>query len=62
MGDDEEGMLAALKAIQRELGDPKIKEHRGRILGSSPRTKTTGDGLPKRPDRASGGSSNFNRK
>ena len=39
MGKDEEGTLAALKAIRRELGDPKIKEHRGRIV------KTTGDGL-----------------
>src|SRR5437899_393027 len=39
MGDDEEGTLAALKAIRRELGDPKITEHRGRIV------KTTGDGL-----------------
>jgi adenylate cyclase len=39
MGEDEEGTLAALKAIHRDLGDPKIKEHRGRIV------KTTGDGL-----------------
>src|SRR5215469_16963283 len=39
MGKDEEGTLAALKAIRRELGDPKVKEHRGRIV------KTTGDGL-----------------
>ena len=39
MGQDEEGTLAALKAIRRELGDPKVKEHRGRIV------KTTGDGL-----------------
>src|SRR6185437_9544107 len=39
MGADEEGTLAALKAIRRDLGDPKIKEHRGRIV------KTTGDGL-----------------
>jgi adenylate cyclase len=39
MGEDEEDTLAALKAIRRELGDPKIKEHRGRIV------KTTGDGL-----------------
>ena len=39
MGEDEEGTLARLKAIRRELGDPKIKEHRGRIV------KTTGDGL-----------------
>ena len=29
MGADEEGTLAALKAIRRELDDPKIKEHRG---------------------------------
>jgi adenylate cyclase len=33
------GTLAALKAIRRELTDPKIKEHRGRIV------KTTGGGL-----------------
>jgi len=39
MGEDEEGTLAALRAIRRELGDPKIAEHRGRIV------KTTGDGL-----------------
>ena len=36
---DEGGTLSALKAIRRELGDPKVKEHRGRIV------KTTGDGL-----------------
>jgi len=36
---DEEGTLTALKAIRRELGDPKIADHRGRIV------KTTGDGL-----------------
>jgi adenylate cyclase len=39
MGADEEGTLTALKAIRRELGDPKIAEHRGQIV------KTTGDGL-----------------
>ena len=39
MGADEEGTLAALKALRREVADPKIKEHRGRI------GKTTGDGL-----------------
>ena len=39
MGADEEGTLAALKAILRELVDPRIVEHRGRIV------KTTGDGL-----------------
>ena len=38
MGEDEEGTLAALKALRRQLIDPKIKEHRGRIV------KTTGDG------------------
>jgi adenylate cyclase len=39
MGEDEEGTLAALRAVRRELGDPKIVEYRGRIV------KTTGDGL-----------------
>ena len=39
MGVDEEGTLAELKAIRRELSDPKVKEHSGRIV------KTTGDGL-----------------
>src|SRR5215471_978989 len=39
MGEDEEGTLARLKAIRRELADPKVKEHHGRIV------KTTGDGL-----------------
>jgi class 3 adenylate cyclase len=39
MGADEEGTLAGLKAIRRELVDPRIVEHRGRIV------KTTGDGL-----------------
>jgi TolB-like protein/class 3 adenylate cyclase len=39
MGADEEGTLARLKAHRRELVDPKIAGHRGRIV------KTTGDGL-----------------
>jgi adenylate cyclase len=39
MGTDEEGTLARLKAHRRELLDPKISEHRGRIV------KTTGDGM-----------------
>jgi adenylate cyclase len=39
MGADEEGTLARLKAIRRQLADPKIKEYHGRIV------KTTGDGL-----------------
>jgi TolB-like protein/class 3 adenylate cyclase len=38
MGVDEEGTHAALKAHRSELIDPKIAEHRGRIV------KTTGDG------------------
>jgi TolB-like protein/class 3 adenylate cyclase len=39
MGVDEEGTLAALKAVRQEVTDPRIAEHRGRIV------KTTGDGL-----------------
>ena len=39
MGRDEEGTLARLKECRRALVDPKIAEHRGRIV------KTTGDGV-----------------
>jgi adenylate cyclase len=39
MGADEEGTLERLKALRHELVDPKIAEHRGRIV------KTTGDGI-----------------
>src|SRR3974390_1710107 len=39
MGADEEGTLERLKALRRELLDPTIGQHRGRIV------KTTGDGL-----------------
>ncbi len=39
MGADEEETLARLKAHRREVVDPRIGEHRGRIV------KTTGDGL-----------------
>src|SRR5438309_11200990 len=39
MGVDEEGTLERLKALRRQLIDPKINEHHGRIV------KTTGDGL-----------------
>jgi adenylate cyclase len=39
IGLDEEGTLARLKALRRSLIDPKIAEHRGRIV------KTMGDGL-----------------
>jgi len=38
MGADEEGTLTALKACRQQLIDPKIAEHRGRMV------KTTGDG------------------
>src|SRR5258707_1816079 len=39
IGADEEGTLNRLRSIRAELIDPKITEHRGRIV------KTTGDGL-----------------
>jgi adenylate cyclase len=39
MGTDEEGTLERLNAHRRQLIDPKIGEHHGRIV------KTTGDGL-----------------
>jgi adenylate cyclase len=39
MGADEEGTLERLKTLRHELLDPKIAEHKGRIV------KTTGDGL-----------------
>jgi class 3 adenylate cyclase len=39
MGADEEGTLDRLKALRRELLDPKIAEQHGRIV------KTTGDGM-----------------
>ncbi len=45
MGVDEEGTLERLKALRRELLDPQIAAHHGRIPGSGPGTKTTGDGL-----------------
>jgi class 3 adenylate cyclase/CheY-like chemotaxis protein len=39
MGRDESGTLAALKMLRRELIDPRIEAHGGRIV------KTTGDGM-----------------
>ena len=39
IGSDEEGTLASLRAVRREVIDPSIAEHRGRIV------KTTGDGF-----------------
>ncbi len=39
MGADEEGTLSALLACRRDILDPKIAEHRGRVV------KTTGDGF-----------------
>jgi class 3 adenylate cyclase len=43
MGTDEEGTHERLKAHRRELIDPKISEHSGRIV------KTTGDGMLPKP-------------
>jgi adenylate cyclase len=39
MGQDEAGTLARLNALRRELIDPQVAEHKGRIV------KTTGDGI-----------------
>ena len=39
MGADEEGTHERLQAILRELVEPKIEEHRGRVV------KNTGDGF-----------------
>ena len=39
MGEDEAGTLAQLKAVRRELAEPRIAEHDGRIV------KLTGDGV-----------------
>src|SRR5262249_34212389 len=39
IGADEGGTLERLKALRRKLLDPRIAEHRGRLV------KTTGDGL-----------------
>jgi class 3 adenylate cyclase len=39
MGRDEEGTLDRMKALRRELIDPKLAEHNGRVF------KTTGDGF-----------------
>ncbi len=39
MGQDEEGTLARIKSLRREVIEPKVKEHHGRVF------KTTGDGL-----------------
>lgn len=39
MGRDEEGTLSSLKEVRAKIVDPRIAEHKGRIV------KTTGDGL-----------------
>src|SRR5881275_905234 len=39
MGRDEAGTLARLNALRRELIDPQVREHKGRIV------KTAGDGI-----------------
>jgi class 3 adenylate cyclase len=44
---DEAGTLATLKSLRKNLVDPKIREHNGRIF------KVTGDGIFKRGKRRS---------
>ncbi len=39
MGEDEEGTLARIKQLRREVVEPKVREHHGRVF------KTTGDGF-----------------
>jgi adenylate cyclase len=39
MGEDEEGTLARIKQLRREVVEPKVQEHFGRVF------KTTGDGI-----------------
>src|SRR5829696_6421727 len=39
MGQDEEGTLARIKSLRREVIEPKVKEHHGRVF------KVTGDGF-----------------
>src|SRR6185436_15894957 len=39
MGEDEAGTLARLRSHRRDLIDPEVAEHKGRIV------KTTGDGI-----------------
>jgi class 3 adenylate cyclase len=46
MGADEEGTLRQLKSHRKELVNPKITEHHGRIV------KTTGDGCTGEDGRA----------
>src|SRR5918997_3675827 len=39
MGQDEEGTLAHIKSLRREVIEPKVQAHHGRVF------KTTGDGV-----------------
>ena len=39
MEKDEEGTLAKIKALQREIIEPRVRNHHGRVV------KTTGDGF-----------------
>ena len=39
MGQDEEGTLARIRALRRDVIEPKVQEHHGRLV------KTTGDGF-----------------
>ena len=39
MGQDEEGTLARIKTLRRDVIEPKVSDHQGRVV------KTTGDGF-----------------
>lgn len=39
MGQDEEGTLARIRSLRREIFEPKLRDHQGRVV------KTTGDGI-----------------
>jgi adenylate cyclase len=39
MGQDEEGTLAQIRSLRREIFEPKLRDHQGRVV------KTTGDGI-----------------
>jgi adenylate cyclase len=54
-GADEEGTIGRIQALRREIIDPAIAAHRGRII------KTTGDGIPYRV-RERGGCSTLCRR
>jgi class 3 adenylate cyclase len=46
MSEDEAGTLARLKALRRELFEPKIKENRGRIFKTTRSTARSTSSVP----------------